>query len=293
MSGASLIATRRVDLDDKETVNEGKDDELAYRNDIGVEGYQKSNMVGAGRADLQYGILVRKIPAECTALVARVVDLGGNVSVGEVIAIPELSGVEATIDFEDGKMPPPGWQVRKSASADVTNEASSGSRRMRCSVSGGEDGARACLEHTLPIGRLEWSAEARCTPVDLDLAPGQSIRLLSLNGSGTSGVAARIYNVDGNLRAGLVARQPNGRLRTAVSNLAVASGVSRTWRLVLRRLGTRESTAILLVGGTERLRLDWDATLFDVEKVQVGITRLSGGATAVILADQVRLTESL
>ena len=50
-----------------------------FVDDIGVEGYQKSDMVKHGQPDLAYGILVRKIPRRCDTLVARVFDVGGNV----------------------------------------------------------------------------------------------------------------------------------------------------------------------------------------------------------------------
>src|SRR5215208_1208734 len=71
--GSRLLTTRVVDFDDKRTVNEEKGDPFRYVNDIAVEGYQKSNMVEHGRTDLQYGILVRKIPLVCNILIARAV----------------------------------------------------------------------------------------------------------------------------------------------------------------------------------------------------------------------------
>src|SRR5215467_397777 len=67
MSGDAVIETRFVAFDDKETVNEGNEDELVYKNDIGVEGYQKSDMIAHQRTDLHYGILVRGLPSICDA----------------------------------------------------------------------------------------------------------------------------------------------------------------------------------------------------------------------------------
>src|SRR5690349_19754951 len=43
-NGATLLQTRVSDFNDKTTVNEGNGDEYLYKNDLGVEGYQKSNM---------------------------------------------------------------------------------------------------------------------------------------------------------------------------------------------------------------------------------------------------------
>src|SRR5262249_16830628 len=69
MSGATVIEPRFVDFNDKSTINEGNDDEKLFKNGIGVEGYQKSDMVKDGRGDLKYGILVRNIPNECDRLI--------------------------------------------------------------------------------------------------------------------------------------------------------------------------------------------------------------------------------
>ena len=66
--GTRLLTTRVVDFDDKSTIVEGKGDSFRYVNDIGVEGYQKSNMVEHGRTDLAYGVLVRGIPNQCDGL---------------------------------------------------------------------------------------------------------------------------------------------------------------------------------------------------------------------------------
>jgi Peptidase family M23 len=76
MSGDTVIEPRFVDFNDKSSINEGNDDEKLFKNGIGVEGYQKSDMVKDGRTDLQYGILVRNIPNECDTLIARVIDVG-------------------------------------------------------------------------------------------------------------------------------------------------------------------------------------------------------------------------
>ena len=64
-SGATVLEPRVVDFNDKTTVNEGNGDEYTYLDGIGVEGYQKSNMVAQRRTDLQCGILLRNIPVDC------------------------------------------------------------------------------------------------------------------------------------------------------------------------------------------------------------------------------------
>jgi hypothetical protein len=88
MNGTTLLSTRVVDFNDKTTINDTIGDEYLYVNDIGVEGYQTSNMVAAGRTDLQYGILVRNLPASCDTLIARVIDIRGNISTSTSISVP-------------------------------------------------------------------------------------------------------------------------------------------------------------------------------------------------------------
>ncbi|MBD1889482.1 M23 family metallopeptidase [Coleofasciculus sp. FACHB-SPT9] len=87
-SSNTLLETRVVDFNDKETINEGNGDKYLYKNDIGVEGYQSSNMVARKRTKLKYGIRVRNLPSNCDTLIARVIDVGGNVSTSALITVP-------------------------------------------------------------------------------------------------------------------------------------------------------------------------------------------------------------
>jgi len=71
----------------------GNDDKKIYnKKHIGVEGYQKSPMNDPERprTDLRYGILVRKIPADCDTLIARVCDVSGNSVTSAPIPVPKL-----------------------------------------------------------------------------------------------------------------------------------------------------------------------------------------------------------
>jgi Peptidase family M23 len=179
MSGAALIESRFVDFSDKSTVNEGNDDEKLFKNGIGVEGYQKSDMVKDGRTDLQYGILVRNIPNQCDTLIARVIDVGGNTVTSAPIPVPNQIATDEKADFEDGAMPPAGWTALTSTSGKGTT-AHSGMRGM-LSVDGSKKKRtqRAAIEHVLPSGRFEWIAEGSFKPIALDLDPGQAIDLLT------------------------------------------------------------------------------------------------------------------
>ena len=117
--GTRVLTTRIVDFDDKHTIVEGKGDHLLYVNDIGVEGYQKSNMVEHHRADLTYGVLVRGIPKQCDALRARAIDVGGHVATSELITVPDQTATDEFVDFEDGQLPPAGWVAVTSAGGEA------------------------------------------------------------------------------------------------------------------------------------------------------------------------------
>lgn len=301
--GIRVLTTRVVDFDDKETVNDAQGDPQLFVDDIGVEGYQKSDMVKHGRADLTYGILVRQIPRRSDTLVARVFDIGGNVVTSSPITVPDQTAIDEFIDFEDGQLPPSGWATVTSAEGSgtqasmETGAAHSGTRGLRC-VDGSTTEAnsqRAGIAHTLPPGRFEWRAQAWFNPIDLGLAPGHAVYLLYFLSGTSLSVAARIRNDGGTFRAGLVAKDPDD---TFVSDdgAIITAGRWRRWRLELLRVGTRETTAILYLddGGrmTEQARLNWDSTDREPATLRAGIGFSSAGATATVLLDELWLTES-
>ena len=115
--GRRLLTTRVVDFNDKTTVTEGKGDEHRFVGGIGVEGYQKSNMIEHGRSDLAYGILVRAIPQRCDTLVARVIGVRGHTATSAPIAVPTRAAIDEFVDFEDGQLPPAGWASTSASGA--------------------------------------------------------------------------------------------------------------------------------------------------------------------------------
>jgi len=299
MSGATVIEPRFVDFNDKCTINEGNNDEKLFKNGIGVEGYQKSDMVKDGRTDLQYGILVRNIPNECDTLIARVIDVGGNRVTSAPIPVPNQITMDESSNFEDGAMPPAGWTALTSTSGagtTVTNDptaAHSGLRGMLCvDGSGKKSTQRAAIERVLPAGRFEWTAECWFNPTALDLNPGQAIDLLHLRSNVTDlSVAARIHKDVDTFRAGIIVKNPDDTVSPSNSAVVVARDTWRRWKLHLLRIGTRETTAVLFLDDDERLRINWDSTTHEPRKLRAGIALSSAGARATILADQLRLTE--
>jgi hypothetical protein len=301
LSGDTVFATRVADFNDKTTINEGNGEHLTYVGDIGVEGYQQSDLIGDGRVDLKYGILVRNLPSTCDRLIARVIDIGNHIAKSAVIRVLDQAAIEQTLYFEDGAMPPAGWRkiaIAGNGQAAVDNDplaAFVGARGMRCTVSAtsGTQPGSACIEFELPERRFEWLVEGWFQPAALQLGANQSLDLLHfLNQDDALSIAARIRNRDGVGVAGLIAQQPGGSMTTRNSNVSIAAGFWRKWKLHLLRIGTRETTAVLYLDDIERTRLNWDATQFEPRKLRVGIGRISAGASATLLSDELRLTEA-
>lgn len=302
-SGAALLQTRVVDFNNKTTVNEGNGDGYIYKGDIGVEGYQKSNLSGQGRNDLKYGILVRNIPLNCDTLVARVIDTGNNTATSSQIPVTNQPLTDSLVDFEDGMMPPGGWAVVSSspgAGTLVTNDVSAahnGSHGMLC-VDSSTTGAlqSAAIEYALPTGRFEWNIEGWFKPTVSNLTSGKYVYLLNFLSSTNFSVAARIRHNGTSLVASIAYQTLGGTLKSSDSSAVIGIGVWRKWRLSLLRLVTRETTAVLYLDDgaqlVEQARVNWDSTGSEPLSVRAGIARSSSGVTVTIMADDIRLTES-
>jgi hypothetical protein len=313
MTGDELLETRVVDFKDKDTVNEGNSDGKTFKKNIGVEGYQKSDMVAHCRDDLQYGILLREIPENCDTLIARIIDVQDNPPVvSPPIAVPQdQEAVNQRIDFEDGQMPPPDWDPVTSPTGSgttVTNDTAAGTtgsptRLMRSTDASTTEttSQRAGIEYTLPPGRFEWTAEAWFNPMELNLASGQSVYLLHFRHGAKLSVAAYIHlrfidNFCSELQAGIIIKKPDGTLKAEDSSAIIRIGEWRKWRLHLLRIGTRETTAVLYLNEDgelkEQARINWDSTTNEPLSFRVGIGRSFPGDTATVLTDEVRVTES-
>jgi murein DD-endopeptidase MepM/ murein hydrolase activator NlpD len=311
LNGTEVLDTRVVDFHDKTTINKkrGNSDKKIYKNNIGVEGYQKSPMNDPKRTrtDLRYGILVRNLPDACNTLIARVIDVSGNSVTSAPILVPNQTATDEFVDFENGAIPPMGWKLVKSATgsgttvANAASAAHSGSRGMLSVDNSTTETTtqRAGIEYTLPAGRFEWVAEAWFNPTVLNLAPDQSIFLLHFLSGENLSVAARIRNKGGSLRAGIVAKDLDGSLKGSDSSKisgVIVPGVWRKLRLHVQRIDTRETTAVLYLDEdgalTEHDRLNWDSTAFEPSVLRAGIGLSSAGARATVLTDDLRVSES-
>jgi phage baseplate assembly protein gpV len=309
MMGAEVLTTRLVDFHDSATINKkrGNSDTKIFKNDIGVEGYQKSPMNDPKRTrtDLRYGVVLRNLPDECDKLIARVFDVGGNSVTSAPISVPNQTATNEFVDFEDGAMPPAGWKRVTSMTGSgttVANDASaahSGSRGMLCVDASTTETTtqRAGIEFALPVKRFEWLAEGWFNPTVLDLAPNDSIHLIRFLSGEDLSIAARITRHGGGLLlAGIVAKDVDGGPKVANSSAAIAPGVWRRWRLHLLRIGTRESSAVLSLDEDDKMeeqtRLNWDSTASEPTVLRAGIGFLSAGAQATVLTDELRVSES-
>src|SRR5215475_1323296 len=103
-----------VNFDDRETINSDKGDNQEFKNEIAVEGYQKSNLKGDGVLDLHYGVLVDAIPPEDKFVKLNVLDVKYGKLESVEFRLPELKAgeqpVDSNIDFEDRVFPPQGWE---------------------------------------------------------------------------------------------------------------------------------------------------------------------------------------
>ncbi len=307
-NGATLLSTRVVDFNDKTIVNEGNADGWLWANDIGVEGYQTSNMVLDGRTNLQYGILLRNLPSLCNTLVARVIDVGSNVVTSVPIPVPSQTPVDQNLGFEDGAMPPAGWTqiVTSGLSLQNLNDAASAHSGTHAMLGTDNDSTtnastqRAGIEFALPTNRFEYVAEAWIKITALNLGLDDFFYPLVFFSGGKVGVAARIRNESGALVAGIIARNPDfscGSQDCFASSSSSFTGpwlnTWHKWKIYLERLGTRETTGVLYLDGVELTRLNWDSTAYEPTKVRAGVALTDAdGATATVLTDELRLTES-
>jgi hypothetical protein len=301
LRGFAVLARRIVDFDDKDTINEGNGDDLLFVKDIGVEGYQQSQMDDPERTrgDLRYGILVRNIPDACDRLVARVIDVGGKRARSVAIPVPDQAAVDESLTFDDALMPPAGWIRVTSTSGTgtsvgrISGTGPAGSPAMRCTDNSTTETRtqRAAIEYELTSKRFQWIASGRFKLKEARLGPGQSVYLLSFHGDECVSVAARVQKVGSRLRPGLVAENHSPRPKGTAATAEIRTDRWAVWKLRISRIGTREATAVLCVDGVEQDRLTWDSTTNEPRRLRAGIGLSSKGIRATVLANDVTVTE--
>lgn len=299
MNGVTVVATRFVDFDDKATISEGDNDASEFTNDIAVEGYQSSDMPADGFAELEYGVLVRNLPAGVDGLVVRVKDLGGNLAMSATVPVPAQAAVDASATFETGSVDA-GWSAVTSVTGSGTTllvdaaSAREGVLGLACADSSTSEFTlqSAAIARALPAGRFAWTAEGWFNPASFSLSPnGQAIYLLEFTSGTNLCCAAYMRNASGTVVAGIAALRPGGVLGGVDSSWTVPANSWHHWRLALKRIGTRTTNAALSIDGVVQRRYQWSTTAYDPDGVVAGIGLISPGATALVRCDGVRVTE--
>ncbi|MCK6546193.1 M23 family metallopeptidase [Myxococcota bacterium] len=289
----STIETRVVDFDDKTTISEGSDDSMMFNaQGVAVEGYQAPDMITDGRTDLHYGVLVRAVPANASHLVARIFDLSGLRATSAPIAIPARTATTLTPSLSGNPFPPAGWTQVGTSGASIS--ASGGKLTAIDSASSGST-QRAAIEAPLPAGRFQWFAKANVKPTAMSYSTSTNYSWLLYFGAEDAAnlsVTARIRKPGANTVAGLSARTAGGTATPGKdTSFVLATNTTHEWALRLLRLGTRESTAVLVMNGTEIARMNWDARGADPRRFRAGLGASSPAAVVTIEQDSVEVTE--
>lgn len=302
-----LVATRFVDFDDPTIEQAG--DENAYVNNIAIEGYQEPNMLANGELDVQYGILLRNIPRGVDELIARVTDVGGNTVTSASIVVPDSNVLDSRLDFEDSVVPPTGWGEDVQGSSSDIDAVSTldyngdPTMALQCvDTSTSSSSHRASIDYDLDSAfddLFEMSIEGRFNPTDLaQVDDHDNLYLFNFRQSGGQlRAAARIHIEDGMPVVGLMSRTSTGSLADLLADdgngmlVAINEDEWRTWKLLLTRIGTDKTTAVLYVDGDEVARHIWDSTAYPFDEVRAGLAYVSGNSAASMLADDIVLTE--
>ncbi|WP_158516660.1 hypothetical protein [Scytonema hofmannii] len=144
--------------------------------------------------------------------------------------------------------------------------------------------------------RFEWVVEADIRPTTLNLTSqeGKQVYFLhfwALDGTNLSAAARVRTDSSGSILAGIAAEQPD-RSRGGNSTFVIVPLSCRHWKLHLRRVGTRETTAELYLDDVEAARLLWNpTTTYEPRQVRVGIGRSFSQVKATLNTDNVLVSE--
>ena len=97
------------------------------------------------------------------------------------------------------------------------------------------------------------------------------------------------------LVAGVLIRSKDGLFgeRINVSDGQVQVNAAVTWQLDLRRIGTRQTTAVLRLNNTVVDRVNGDTTTVEPDRGCVGILHQHSGLQVTLHLDQLLLTEAM
>lgn len=273
-----------------------------------MEGYQKSNLKGEGIKDLSYGVLIKDITPEFERLKLTVLDVKNEKPKSATFSLPKLAAgqnpINSRANFEEGEtFPPSGWELHiRPGNVCRPDTVPAGGRLLLCrdlqSVQKAMIRAGLCL--TLParssrILPMSWRLRADIRPVEMEMDEGVVIHPLAflMGNEVVAAVCLRKIRND-KFAAGVLIRSADGlfRERIDVEEGEVHLNKSVTWKLDLIRLGTRQTTAVLRLGGSVVARINGDTTSVEPDVACVGILHRHGGLKITLHVDQLRLTEA-
>jgi Peptidase family M23 len=300
-----------VDFDDRNTIVSDKGDEHAFNTEgVAVEGYQRSNLKGDNLIDLHYGVIVKDITPDFHIARLQVLDTEGGHPASVEVGLPELQDTEepvnSRVSFEDSAFPPAGWARRVSpGNVCRRDEAAAivGQHGLLCQDLQSPQSAliRSGLRFALPIGRLpvrpmSWRLRADVRPAEMQIDAGREIYPLAFLSGNDVVAAACLRKIQSDLLvAGVLIRSKDGlfRERINVSDGQIQVNAAVTWQLDLRRIGTRQTTAVLRLNNTVVDRVNGDTTTVEPDRGCVGILHQHNGLQVTLHLDQLRLTEAL
>jgi len=300
--------TLHVDFDDRSTIVSDKGDQHAFNaQGIAVEGYQKSNLKGAGLNDLQYGVLVKDITPEFQSATLRVRDID-EARRHAPFSLPTLDAGRTPIDsragFEEPEpFPPPGWALSvRPGNVGRPDEVAglTGARGLLCQDNQSAPGAliRAGLRFRLPVDRsprpMSWRLRADIKPPQLQMDRGLAMHPLALLAGDDIVAAACVRRLrSGEFVAGVLMRSAGDLSRESIDvSQHVPLNAPARWDLALLRVGTRQTTAVLRLNSRVVARVNGDTTSVEPDTAFVGILHRHGGLRMTLHVDQLRLTEA-
>lgn len=294
-----------VDFDDRDTIVSDKGDEHAFNeNGVAVEGYQKSNLKGEGLNDLHYGVIVRDITPEFERVKLQVLDVKNEKPETAEFSLPKLEADEKPVNsragFEGQTFPPQGWQLNllpgNVCRADEA-AALTGSRGLLCQDFQSSQGKliRAGLHFPLPTGRMSWRLRVDIKTAELQMDKGLVIHPLAFLTGDDLVAAACLRKVRNDAYvAGVMIRSADGlfRERIDVNEGEIFRDSSIRWEFELLRSGTRQTTAVLRLGGNVVVRINGDTTGVEPDTACVGILHRYSGLQITLHLDQLLLIEA-
>ncbi|MGB7069894.1 MAG: M23 family metallopeptidase [Pyrinomonadaceae bacterium] len=293
----------RVDFDDRETVNSDKGDQHAFKNEIAVEGYQKSNLKDEGLVDVQYGVIAKDIGPEYESVVLWSLDVtNANLETAE-FSLPQLDPgmepVNSRVNFEGTDFPPQGWRLHLVAGNVCRPDESAAVRGLLgllCQDVQSSQGKlfRSGLSYALPAQRGVWRLGAEIRTADLGIKKGRVVHPLAFMSGDTLIAAACLRRTtDDRFVSGVLIQIADGlyRERIDLTEGEIQLNSPIRWELELLRLGTRQTTVVLRLNGNVVSRVNGDTACIEPDTGFVGILHRYKGVNITLHVDQVFLTE--